>query len=89
MLKEEGMLMLDFDSAPDAQARMDLSAALCRIRNQILAMIGWPKPPTMKGSMPQVLAGLANHSPLSDLDVSSMPDATPGAEPGDGDEVGK
>ena len=55
---------------------LTLQSSLLRHRLFILRMLGWPKEPTMKGNMPVAVTGLANHSPLSDLDIGSMPDAS-------------
>lgn len=82
MIREEGRLMLDFDSAKTARERLEVSAGLCRVRGLILAAIGWPKPPTLRGGAPMVLTGAANHNPLLDLDAEPI-DAAP-SEPSDG-----
>lgn len=63
-----------------------LQSSLLRHRLFILRMLGWPKEPTMKGNMPTAVTGFANHSPLGDLDVASMPDATLGAAEPEGGE---
>jgi hypothetical protein len=52
--REEGRLMMDFDSAASAEARIALAGALDRTRARILEVIGAPKrpstPPEKRGS---------------------------------------
>ena len=81
-------MAMDFAAAKSAKERLEISAGLCRQRNLILAAIGWPKPPTLRGGAPMVLSGAANHNPLLDIEaepVDAGPEPSepsgPGSEP--------
>lgn len=93
MLKEEGRIMLDFDTAPTMEARLKALDGLLRCRRMVMDMIGWPKPPTLRpGRLPCALDAVKSHNPLGDVDVESMtvlpepmdPGATPGTAPLEG-----
>jgi hypothetical protein len=75
-------MMLVWDAMPDVATPAALAVLdrILRIRTLIMQMIGWPKPPTMRGHLPRALAGTANHNPLGDVDIESM-SVTPVAPP--------
>lgn len=83
-IREEGVLMMQFDAAPDLKARLDALGGLIRLRLLILRLIGWPKEPTLRGGkIPYALLGTANRDPAGDIDIEAMvkastePEVTP------------
>jgi len=85
--------MMDFDAATTAEARLKELDGLIRARRLVMDMIGWPKPPTIKGGrLPAGLDALRNHNPLGDVDVQDAvvlpepvdPGSTPGTAPLEG-----
>lgn len=66
--------MLAFDAAKTIEEKLKILDGLLRVRRMMLDVLGWPKPPTMRGGfMPQAVDGERNHDPMSDLDVSAVP----------------
>lgn len=88
--REEARLMMDFDAAPSAEARIALSAALHRTRSQILDIVGMPKrpspPPMKRGSMASPIPIEATATPLDSVSeaIPALPAASEG-EPGPDD----
>ncbi|MCC7375414.1 MAG: hypothetical protein IT581_12235 [Verrucomicrobiales bacterium] len=86
MLREEGVLMLAFDAAKTIEEKLKILDGLLRVRRMMLDVLGWPKPPTMRGNfMPQAVDGERNHDPMSDIEVPAMIPAAP-SEPASGAE---
>lgn len=88
--REESRLMMDFDAAPSAEARIAVSGALDRTRGRILEILGVPKrpslPPAKRGSMANPIPIEATATPLDSVSdaLPALPAASEG-EPGPDD----
>ena len=88
--REEGRLMMDFDSAASAEARFAASSALDRTRGRILEILGVPKRPTLPApkasSMASPIPIEATATPLDSVSeaIPALPAASEG-EPGPDD----